>query len=686
MEMRFQMLDNDMLTEIATLRHAVDRCTTDPSPPSLHRPEMLVEQADRILAQLNGWLLDDEQKQMLTDYPWQAFFLHAAALVCDIGLLDGKGQAAGARLARRSHDWIHRHWRTLGIKDANSAAIMARICLEMKDRPNTEPLTMAPGPSALGGNRIKTDWIAACIRLAKALELKSTSTFMAISAYLPEGAVEPGSGLIDAFDVNSLGPHPYLPATIRVKIRCRHPEFHRALKHHERAVQEQLNDINQRIRPRFLYADVIYEIEPAGYEPIDLKFNVDSSAALQLFMGNRLYSDKRVFLRELIQNAVDACSVRKLVDTHYSPAISIGFNDTISRITVRDNGIGMDRQWLEKYFLTIGISFYQSDEIRTVNRDPQIDIGFISQFGIGFLSSFLVAEKIVIKTRKRASAGLMITITSLKDYFDVRALDASTPVGTEVTLQLKPSRINYCRSLEFIGYLKTNIRFLQIPVRFTDERGNTTIIGNEPLSYAAHRVGDADYVAPVTFADAEGYIYLGAKLHDSRIFALETASGGVSIFQDGIFVTQDDSLLPEGARHHVVGRINLKGRDACELSMDRNRIFWAGDHKKRVQRQIRLALAEVANRVMDALERQSAPLNTRNSIINQLAIFFDFGDVDDAIHDRLCKPLQQTVDKRFRDFVRVHFSHTRSTSAVPEADGYGEQWQQRVLASFLPKN
>ena len=177
-----------------------------------------------------------------------------------------------------------------------------------------------------------------------------------------------------------------------------------------------------------------------------------------------------------------------------TPAIAIAFNHDISRITVSDNGIGMDRQWLEKYFLSIGISFYQSDEIKSVNRDPRIDIGFISQFGIGFLSSFLVAEKIVIKTRKTGSAALRITITSLKDYFDVRPLDDATPVGTEVTLHLKPSRINYCRSMEFVGYLKTNIRFLQIPVSLSDEQGHTRTIGNEPLSYAAHLKGDADFI------------------------------------------------------------------------------------------------------------------------------------------------------------------------------------------------
>ncbi len=516
MDMLTQPFDDDMKAELETLRQSVRHIAIDAQKPGLPRPTTLVAQADRILQRLAHWLLDDEQKQALSDHPWQAFFLHAAACLCDIGLMDGSGVSADSRMARRSHDWIQRNWQALRIKDAQRAGILARVCLQMQDESDLDPAPVASGSTHFAGTLINTTLIAACVHLARALELKSPATVMAIAAHLPGDSNGSSATWMEAFDADGVGPHPYLPATIRVKISCRDPELHRALKHHERVLHERLKDINQRIRPRFLFSDLIYEIEPAGYQPVDLKYTVDTAAALQLFMGNRLYSDKRVFLRELIQNAVDACSMRKLADKAYVPAISIAFNDDISRITIRDNGIGMDRQWLEKYFLSIGISFYQSDEVKTVNRDPRIDIGFISQFGIGFLSSFLVAEKIVIKTRKGPSPGLLITITSLKDYFDVRPLGDDTPAGTEVTLHLKPSRINYCRSIEFAGYLKTNIRFLQIPVRFTDERGNSTILGNEPLSYAVVKHADSDFVAPVAFDDAEGFIYLGVKMNDSR--------------------------------------------------------------------------------------------------------------------------------------------------------------------------
>lgn len=68
---------------------------------------------------------------------------------------------------------------------------------------------------------------------------------------------------------------------------------------------------NQQIRPRFLFADLIYEIEPAGYQPVDLRSTVDTAAALQLFMGNRLYSDKRFrdFVRVHFPHARSSVSI-----------------------------------------------------------------------------------------------------------------------------------------------------------------------------------------------------------------------------------------------------------------------------------------------------------------------------------------------------------------------------------------
>lgn len=678
-------LDTELIADLTAIRSAVGKLPDARLPWNAQDPVDLIDQGNRMIDCFENWLLDDEQTQILSLQPRHLFILYAAAYLGDIGLTDGTGLAKASlseSLYTRSGELIRTSWQDLGIADATLADIIARVCLQAGNHDGADPSAAESKAAVIDGAAVNVPLLAACLRLGRALDPNSATTLSQIYDHLPTKDRLAKDRLEDYFSVSDIGPHPYLNGTIRLRIQCTDPEIHRALKHHERTVQQLLEAMNQQVRPRFLYSEVIYEIEPQGYTPIDLKFTVDSSAGLQLFMGNRLYSDRRVFLRELIQNAVDACNYRKLFDKNYSPAISIEFSDDISIIKMRDNGIGMTRQWIEKYFLAIGISFYQSNEIRDINRNTRIDFGFISQFGIGFLSGFLVADKIVIKTRKEAFPGLMITISGLRDYFDVRVLEEDFPVGTEVTLHLKASKIKYCRSLEFAGYLKTNIRFLKIPVRLKDERGNTLTIGQEQLAYDTAKSAGPVFLAPLNFQDSEGYVRLGTKNLGDHIHALETASGGVSVFQDGIFVTQIATLLPEGARQHVVTRINLMGQDKCELSMDRNRMFWTSDQLQHIKKVIRYGLVDVANQLMTRVQTQEVPANTLQSIVNNLAIFFDFSDVDDGMYDQLCEPLRRKVEKRFRDFVRISFAQRQRTNGTVEADGYNETWQRKVLESF----
>ena len=697
MDTKTDELSKEFDAGLAAIRVAVGELSGARLPWDAESPFNLVDQGDRMVRFYEHWLLDDEQKQMLSMHPADKFILYASSYLCDIGLTDGQGLSLLAKdsiddrvrasfkhsLLTRSCQLIRDSWQDLGVPERAIASTITRVCRQAADGGSLAPAESEP--AGTDGTGVNATLLSACLQLGRAIDLKAPATILQIISCMPEdNRISPGK-LGAYFSVADAGAHPSLNGTIRLRIQCTHPEVHRALKHHERSLQQLLEKMNQQVRPRFLYSDVLFEIEPDGYTPIDLKFTVDSSAGLQLFMGNRLYSDKRVFLRELIQNAVDACNYRKLGDALYSPTIAIEFNEDVSTITVRDNGIGMNRQWIEKYFLAIGISFYQSNEIRNVNRDSRIDFSFISQFGIGFLSCFQVADKIIIKTRKASFPGLVITINGLRDYFDVKVLEEDCPIGTEVTLHLRKSQTKYCRSMEYTGYLKTNIRFLKIPVELSDGGGNTITVGREQLAYDMDKRTGTVFVAPLKFLESEGYVRLGALHNGTNIFALAAADGGVSVFQDGIFVTQLSSLLPEGARQYVVARINLVGQDKCELSMDRNRIFWKADQLQNVKRLIRHGLVDVTRQLMSAIATHEVSENTLNSIVNHLAIFFDFSEVDDGMYNQLSEPIRRVVEKRFRDFVRINFSHTMRKSGIADADGYSEAWQQQVLKKFEKK-
>jgi hypothetical protein len=207
----------------------------------------------------------------------------------------------------------------------------------------------------------------------------------------------------------------------------------------------------------------------------------------------------------------------------------------------------------------------------------------------------------------------------------------------------------------------------------------------ERLAYERDEKRGVDFVAALDFASSEGYLLLKAKKQTDYIQAVDSAHGGVAVFQDGIFVAQLDYLLPEGARQNVIGRINLLGRERCELSMDRNRIFWTKDQLDVIKQRIRHGLVDVVDQFMTAVEGQAMPESTRTSIINHLAIFFDFNTVDDTMYARIPQPIRTILDKRFRDFIRVHYAHTHSSDGLPGADEYRQGWHQQILESFIRK-
>jgi len=621
------------------------------------------DNAERMITMIESWIIDQEQKTALSGNPWNAFFMYASVYFKDIIRVNG-----------------HRCFP--GITD-NCQVLIINEIIRAVDRISTKDDDTHESYCFEAYGEVRIDLLAAVITLAEGLDLLHHETLDKIHQHILRPSTDVRLQLPMLFSVESIGPHPDLPATIRIQCKCRDAEVHRALKHYEITVNRILDHLNGSTRPRFLYVKVIFEIEASGYEPIDLKFVVDTSAALELFTGNILYNDKRVFLRELVQNAVDACNLRKLFDPDVSPSVAISFNDSENSIIIRDNGIGMDEQWLKKYFMNIGISFYRSDEFSDAISSSDLRFSFISTFGIGFLSTFMVADQIRIRTRKPSEKGLKITIADFRDYFDIRPLEEDFPVGTEVILTLKPPRKKAWREMEYLGYLKTNLRFVPIPIYFTDERGNTITIGGEPLDLFDSSPSIRNFPARIRLPNSEGYLLLRTRGNLGTVWDLENSAGGLSIFQDGIFVTQVEYLLPQKARRFVVGRINLIGADKCTLSMDRNRIFWPEEQLRRFRYAVFHGIAVSANHLLNVLEKQDDPSDSRRKILQKIADFFDVTDVDDALFDILQEQIREILQLRFRSFVRTCISKADLVDmnfvSITESHGFHYQWQKKVI-------
>lgn len=178
-----------------------------------------------------------------------------------------------------------------------------------------------------------------------------------------------------------------------------------------------------------------------------LAFQADVSKMLDIVV-NSLYSEKQIFLRELISNASDACDKLKyLALTNPDIAkvsgqfkIKIVPNSKENKLTVSDNGIGMNKEDLINHLGTIAKSG-TADFVRNVKDNGSV-CDLIGQFGVGFYSAFMVADKVEIITRKAGEDQAWKWVSNGIDGFEISEATRESN-GTDITLSLKEDDKNY---------------------------------------------------------------------------------------------------------------------------------------------------------------------------------------------------------------------------------------------------
>jgi hypothetical protein len=185
-----------------------------------------------------------------------------------------------------------------------------------------------------------------------------------------------------------------------------------------------------------------WDIKAVGFEPILMRFDFDRPAALGLLSAEIYGNRKLTFVRELLQNSVDAIDTRidLLLQTDALLQGRISINITtlanVIRVEWSDNGVGMDQYILGGYFTKIGRSWYQSPDFRrhAFAHDP------ISKFGVGLLSCFAVSTGLTLVTKRepllaRDLHGWHVHIPSREGYFRISEHDQAH-VGTTVVLDI----------------------------------------------------------------------------------------------------------------------------------------------------------------------------------------------------------------------------------------------------------
>jgi hypothetical protein len=189
----------------------------------------------------------------------------------------------------------------------------------------------------------------------------------------------------------------------------------------------------------FLKTRLELNVDSVGYTVSNYRLNIDFLSITNLLMGEKIYGERSLGIRELIQNSIDACKVRiekeelnqRFGDDPYCPVIKILLNEEDSLVTIRDNGCGMDEEIIKKYFLNIGKSYYTSDDY-LLRRHKYKPIG---NYGIGFLSCFMLSEKVIVKTSKpNDKYRYDISLEKNSEYISFTQVEDSAFSGTEVEL------------------------------------------------------------------------------------------------------------------------------------------------------------------------------------------------------------------------------------------------------------
>ena len=210
------------------------------------------------------------------------------------------------------------------------------------------------------------------------------------------------------------------------------------------------------------------------------QFQAEVAELLNL-MVHSVYSETDIFLRELISNASDACDKVRyeaitrtdLLVGDEKLAIRLKPDTAAKTLTVADNGIGMDRQELIDNLGTLARSGTKA--FLKGLKDAKEGLGLIGQFGVGFYSAFMVADRIVVTSRRAGTAEVWTWISTGGAGFEVapasQADAARVKRGTEVVLHLKEDASRYLQPYELERIVHTYSEHILFPIELIDDKG-----------------------------------------------------------------------------------------------------------------------------------------------------------------------------------------------------------------------
>ena len=311
--------------------------------------------------------------------------------------------------------------------------------------------------------------------------------------------------------------------------------------------------------------------------PETRSFEADVAKLLHL-MVHSVYSDKDVFLRELISNAADACeklryeglSDAALLGDDGQPRITVTLDAEARRLTIEDNGIGMSEAELADALGTIARSGTKAFMDKIAGAKESQDSHLIGQFGVGFYSAFMVADRVEVVSRRAGSDAAASWASDGLGTYTIQPVDtADAPArGTRVLLHLKEDAANYTESYTIERTIKTQSGHVPVPIFLKDTpdaepkqiadgaalwtKPKSEITAEEYKDFYRSAAGQFDEPALTLHYRAEGlheYTVL-AFIPETKPFDLfdPDRAGRMKLYVRRVFITDDAQILPRYLR------------------------------------------------------------------------------------------------------------------------------------------
>lgn len=384
-----------------------------------------------------------------------------------------------------------------------------------------------------------------------------------------------------------------------------------------------------------------------------LGFQTEVKQLLHL-MINSLYSNREIFLRELISNSADACDKLRyralesdaLYEGDPELRVEIEFDRDAKTVTVRDNGIGMNREDVIANLGTIARSG-TAEFLKQMSGEQQKDARLIGQFGVGFYSGFIVADEVIVRTRLAGTPQEQGVEWRSKGEGEFTIVDIERAAhGTEIVLHLKEDALEFADEHRLKGLVRKYSDHIEVPVRMPtvqegDDETDVTVtwetVNEAQALWVRPRteVSDDEYKAfykhvahdfsdPLTWSHnkVEGKLEYTSLLYvPSRApFDLYQREGarGLKLYVQRVFIIDDaEQFLPLYLRF-VKGVV-----DSNDLSLNVSREILQQDP------QVEKMKGALTKRALDMLSKLSKDSDTYQSFWNQFGGVLKEGPAED---------------------------------------------------------